>query len=769
MGKNLEEMCRLVTGKGMWHIGENHVSDGPHGVRAQDDNAKNNDSIVATCFPTACAISCSWNKELVAKMAKALAIEAKELGVSMLLGPGVNIKRSPLCGRNFEYYSEDPYLSGELAISYIKSMQDEGVATSLKHFAGNSQETHRMTSNSMIDDRALHEIYLRAFEKTIKEANPVSIMASYNYLNGISACENEYLLTEVLRKQWKYNGLVISDWGACVNLPACINAGLDVEMPDSLGNHFDDLLNKAKNNHDFYKKLECSVARIDNFNNEYKLKDKKKAISKDILNKHHKLAEEIANECIVLLKNDDLFPLKNIKNILLVGELADKPRIQGGGSSHVNTSNVSSFIKELKKYGINAKYVKGYKTTSFKRNAMLEKQAIAAVKDAKQNGVPVLFFAGLTDIAEGEGYDRDSYNLPDNQSALLKKLLEIDDNMGCISFSGSPYDMGLVSKCKGLMHLYLGGEGVVEAAVKSVLGITNPSGKLAESIPFSEKDVPSFGCFARQGSQNEHIDDIQYRESIFVGYRYYDTFNIPIRYCFGFGLSYTKYNYSNISIKKVNDNFVVSFQIENIGDIEGSEISQVYVKNPKGDYFRANKELRGFSKNHLRPKEKKNVEIVLDDRAFDVYQDGQFQKIEGTYEIQVGASLVDIRLSTNVEIKGEKIKCTLKKYAPLSEEDFKFIYHYEISHFSNLSPGEFSTKNSLVQMKDYSVLARRWIKIGKLLTRIMYFPKPLNDPEVRMMLEGILEGNIDSVCNQSGGVLSKKTIDKVVASANKGE
>ena len=249
MGKSLEEMCRLVTGRGTWHIGDIHVSDGPHGIRAQEDGAKNNDSYEATCFPTASSAACYWNRELIGKMGEGLAQEAKALGVSVVLGPGVNMKRSPLCGRNFEYYSEDPFLTGELASSYIIAMQECGVGTSLKHFAGNSQETHRMTSNSMIDERALHEIYLRAFEKTVKKAKPATIMASYNYLNGLPACENKHLLTDILRNDWKYEGLVMSDWGACVDLPECISAGMDVEMPDSCGNHYDEIWNIAATNH----------------------------------------------------------------------------------------------------------------------------------------------------------------------------------------------------------------------------------------------------------------------------------------------------------------------------------------------------------------------------------------------------------------------------------------------------------------------------------------------------------------------------------------
>ena len=760
MGKSLEEMCRLVTGAGAWHIGNIHVSDGPHGIRAQEDGAKNNDSYEATCFPTASSTACSWNRELIRKMAEGMASEAKELGVSVVLGPGINIKRSPLCGRNFEYYSEDPFLAGELAVAYICAMQTNGVGTSLKHFAGNSQETHRMTSNSMIDERALHEIYLSAFEKTVKCAKPATVMASYNYLNGVPACENYELLTDILRKQWGYEGLVMSDWGACVDLPACIAAGMDVEMPDSCG------LEQA---------LRTSVYRIEKLVAAYGKnrieKKETKCVSEQTRNHNHELARRIEEESAVLLKNDGFFPLKDIGEILLIGDLADKPRIQGGGSSHIHTDRVDNFIEEFEKQHIKVHFARGYRSNTFHRDSRLEKEALEKLQKAKKQNMPVLFVGGLTDIAEGEGYDRESFELPANQTALLEQILCIDDKIGFISVSGSPYNMELPSKCKGLLQLYLGGEAAAAACVRLVTGVVNPSGKLAESIPYCEKDVPSYGYFGRQGEQNHHLDDVAYRESIFPGYRYYDTFDVPVRYCFGYGLSYTQFTYSDLQISKAtNESYQISFCIENTGMVSGSEISQLYIKNPQTDDFRANRELRGFEKTDLKPSEKKKIVIAIDERAFSVYQNGEFQVIEGVYEIQIGSSLQDIRLSETVEVNGTKLVSPLYRNTkvPLSEKDFNMIYSYPCTHFSDMKPGEFTTKNSLIQMAPYSRLAKKWIRIGKIAARLMYFPKSMQDPEVRMMTEGILEGNIDSVCNQSGGLIKNRTIKKIVDSANKG-
>lgn len=776
MGKSLEEMCRLVTGYGTWHIGEIHVSDGPHGIRAQEDGAKNNDSYEATCFPTASSIACSWNTELIAKMAKGMAKEAKELGVSVVLGPGVNMKRSPLCGRNFEYYSEDPLLAGELAAAYIRAMQEEGVGTSLKHFAGNSQETHRMTANSMIDERALHEIYLAAFECAVKEAEPATVMASYNYLNGVPACENAGLLTDILRKKWGYDGLVMSDWGACVDLPACIAAGMDVEMPDSHGNHFEELLEAVKTGKLSMEVLEQAVKRIETLNDTYKQKRiddrNRKKVSPDTREKNHALARAAEEESAVLLKNDGFLPLNGATEIVIIGDLAAVPRIQGGGSSHIHTAKIDSFIEQFEKQNVKVRFARGYKNTTFKKNRRLEKEALELVRTAAERNLPVLFFGGLTDIAEGEGYDRESFELPENQASLLEQLLAVYENIGFISVGGSPYNMKLPSACRALLQLYLGGEAVGAACAGIVMGDVNPSGKLAETIPYKETDVPSYGYFGTQEKQSGHKDDVEYRESIFVGYRYYDTFDVPVRYCFGHGLSYTEFAYSDLKVVPTGEQSCrVTFCVKNVGARPGCEVSELYVGNPATEAFRARRELRGFAKTRLEPGEKKEVEILLEGRAFSAYRNGEFRVIGGVYEIQVGASIQDIRLSEKLEVAGEELVCplTLKTPVPLSEEDFGLIYTGQRTDFTHRAPGEFTTKNSLIQMQPYSALARRWIRIGKIAAGLMYFPKSMKDPEVRMMVEGILTGNIDSVCNQSGGVVKKKTIQKIVDSANRGK
>ncbi|MBR6382315.1 MAG: glycoside hydrolase family 3 C-terminal domain-containing protein [Lachnospiraceae bacterium] len=764
---------RLVTGFGAWHIGSCRVSDGPHGVRAQEDGAKNNDSYEAACFPTASGAACSWDPEMTARMARGIAAEAKELGVSVVLGPGVNIKRSPLCGRNFEYYSEDPLLAGTLASAYVKAMQECGVGTSLKHFACNSQETHRMTSNSMVDRRALHEIYLAAFEQVVREAKPATVMASYNFLNGSPACENRYLLTDVLRNRWGFEGLVMSDWGACVDLPACIEAGMDVEMPDSRGAHYKALRKAVEEGRVKASSMERALQRVRELCERYPERKPEGAapqVSEETREHSHRLAGEIAEECAVLLKNEGFFPLPAGSRILIVGDLAARPRIQGGGSSHIHTERIDDPVEEFRKLGAEVRFVRGYACDTAARNEKLEQEAVSAVREAAESGTPILFFGGLTDMAEGEGYDRDSFGLPENQKALLSRILEITDRIGFLSFGGAPYDMTLPDRCRGVLQLYLGGEAVGSACARIVLGEVTPSGKLAESIPFSEKDVPSCGYFGRQGEQALHPDDVEYRESIFVGYRYYDTFQKPVRYCFGHGLSYTYFAYSDLKLARDEEGrLLVCFTLENTGERPGKEVCQVYVKNPEGDAFRPARELRGFAKVYAEPGEKKQVEIPLGDRAFSVWQDEDFRVIGGIYEIQVGASLQDIRLRLKTTVEGEALRSplTLQHAVPLSDSDFGRIYEGERTRFSDLQPGDYTRKNSLAQMRAHSGLARAWAAFGRAAIRMMFPGRPAQDPEIRMMTEGLLEGNIDSVSSQSGGLLGKRMVDAIIASANR--
>ena len=790
MKLTLEEKCRLVTGKGMWHnhdlegkVQSIHLSDGPHGVRAALDGAHNNDSFEATCFPTASSVACSWDKDLIAQMADGIAKEAKDLGVSILLGPGINMKRSPLCGRNFEYLSEDPYLAGTMASSYVKAVQANGVGTSVKHFAGNNQETHRMTANSRIDERALREIYLAAFERVVKEAKPATIMASYNRLNNLHACENKHLLTEILRDEWGYEGLVMSDWAACAFLDACIEAGMDLEMPDSNGNHYLSLYDAIKEGRMDEKHLDCAVEKILKMVEDYQVEDASllsdaKQVKRETRVANHRLARKVETESAVLLKNDGFLPIKRGTEVLVVGELAKKLRFQGGGSSHINTEHVSPLFKALSGVGLFPTYVQGYDVDDSKPDEDLEAEALIAVYEAEQKGMPILFFGGLTDKAEGEGYDRDSYRLPENQTSLLRQMLNISKNIGFVSFGGAPYAMNLVNKTRAVLQMYLGGEAVAGACALLLSGKANPCGKLAESFPYAIEDTPSYGYFGKQGDQRNHLDDVDYRESIFIGYRYYDTMKKRVLYPFGHGLSYTTFEYSDLKVRKStakNVSAKVSFNVTNTGTVAGKEIAQVYIKNPQEDILRPEKELRGYEKVFLNPGETKTIEISLDDRAFSVYADHTmnqeeegFVTVAGKYEVLVGASSRDIRLSKEIEMSGAELcyKVSLEKQIPLTDSDFAKIYQYEIVDFSHIKPGDFTVKNSLTQLATACVEGKILLKLAKSACRIMMLPKPKTDPEVVMMMEGVTDGSLDSIVTFGTGAINIGMAEKLVEKAN---
>ena len=783
-----EQCISLVTGKGTWHtddcnhvIPSIHLSDGPNGLRSQDENASsNNDSKTATCFPTESAIASGWDIQAISDMASAIASEALLDDVSVLLGPGVNIKRSPLCGRNFEYLSEDPYLSGVLAAAYIKAVQSKGIAASLKHFAGNSQETHRQTQNSEIDERALREIYLAAFEIAVKDAAPATIMASYNRLNGKYSCENKRLLTEILRKEWDYQGAVVSDWGACTNLSASLEAGMDLEMPDSLGVHTALLKRDLQTGRLSMSTLRQAADRVLTLIRLYHpdAAARKQALGEislckeDLLKTDHELARRLSAGSAVLLKNDGILPLnsRHLK-IAVIGALAEDMRFQGGGSSHINPGTVISAVSALKDKGYQIRFEKGYNTVPDIPDETLSERAVslAGVSDV------VLFFGGLTDRSEGEGYDRKTLSLPANQLALIHELTTANKPIVFISFGGAPFAMPFCNDMSAILHMYLGGEAVGEAVCDLISGDVNPSGKLAETFPLSEKDIPCIHNFAA-GS-----DDVEYRESIFVGYRYYDTFHIPVQYPFGFGLSYTKFEYSDLTVSCRNPytggNASVRFRIKNSGSCPGAEIAQLYIKNPVCSYPRAAKELRGFTKISLKPGETKECEIILNDRSFSIYDTDTkcFVMPTGTYGILIGSSSQDIRLAAELSVSGKEIikderqrlpSYFSKKVQAVPEEEFARLYGKPLSHFDITEPGCFTVRHSLAVLSRHSLLARMILRFALNEAYRMFPGKPPGDPEVRMTVSAITEGTVDSISLQSGGALPYKIVNAMVLSAN---
>jgi beta-glucosidase len=779
----------LLTGKGLWHTNDCDkklpsilLTDGPHGLRRQEENEmENNVSYPATCFPPACTVASSWDTEAAAEAASALADEAIAEHVSVVLGPGVNIKRSPLCGRNFEYFSEDPFLSGKLAASYIRALQRKGVAASLKHFAGNNQETRRQTSNSQIDERALREIYLAAFETAVKEGKPATVMASYNRLNGTYACENKTLLTDILRKEWGFDGVIVSDWGACTNLPACIQAGMDLEMPGSGSIHTGRLRQAVKEGTISEADIDKAASRIEKLVHTYAVPGEelhKTGISPALFEKNHLTAKDIACRSAVLLKNDGMLPLKQEQDVLVIGELAERMRFQGGGSSHIHTTKTKNAVESLADCGMHVRYARGYTSVSGTQetDAALAEQAVAAARDAAAEQIPVLFFGGLTDSIEGEGFDRTTLSLPENQLALFNAVREANPDTAFISFGGSPVEMPFADKVRAILQMYLPGQAAGEACAELITGRVNPSGKLAETFPLSCSDIPCKDWFGRK------TDDVEYRESIFTGYRYYDTFKIPVRFPFGHGLSYTTFSYSGLHLSTpvfTGGTLTVSFTVTNTGTAAGAETVQLYVQNPPCSCLRAEKELRAFAKMYLEPGEQRRIDLTLDERSFSLYdkKEKKFIMPSGTYTILASASIADCRLKAELTVRGTEYECDDRaslscyfrrdgSHLEVTEEQFRILYGRETSSFDVLKKGTFTVQNSLQQLADYSHLAGivKWAAVHGVY--LMFRKRRRNDPEILMMINGILEGTVDSVVCQSKGIVPYRIAEAVVLSAN---
>lgn len=714
----LKEKASLCSGKDFWHLKsierlglpEIMVCDGPHGLRKQ--NAENKkvgigNSYPATCFPTAVTTACSWDRDLIYKMGQALAEECLQHGVSVLLGPGVNMKRSPLCGRNFEYFSEDPELAGEMGAAFIAGVQSKGIGTSLKHFAGNSQEMKRMTSNSIIDERALREIYLRAFEKAVKKSQPWTVMNAYNLLNGTYCSENDWLQNKVLRDEWGFKGAVVSDWGAVNDRVAGLNAGNDLEMPSSGG------VNDAK----IVEAVKCGV--IDETTLDERVDKLIDIILKGAANKkpgykfdvkaHNLLSRQIAEQSMVLLKNDgNILPLKRVEGeyVAVIGAFADNPRYQGAGSSIINPTMIDSGRRAFNNSPISVKFADGYDRSGKRKN---EDAYITEACNLAKNASKAVVFIGLTDDYESEGFDRSTMKLPDGHNRLVEAVSRVNDNVIVVLEGGSPVEMPWADDVKAILNAYLGGQSVAPAIVDVLTGKANPCGKLAETYPICLKDTPT--SFRYPDSK----EDVQYRESIFIGYRYYDKVERNVRFPFGFGLSYTSFEYSDIKLKKKNltkgEGAKVTFTIKNTGDVAGSEIAQVYVAKPESKIFRAPKELKGFVKIHLEPGEEKKVSVELDDRAFAFWNTAteDWCVESGEYKILVGASSRDIRLEAAAKMKSEDDETIvdLRESAGVyfdgdparaREDDFKVIYGGEFKLAPEITSD--SLNNSIERSKD---------------------------------------------------------------------
>lgn len=659
-GMTLEEKAAMCSGADFWHTEgfEKHgipsmmVSDGPHGLRKQDlegDHLGVNDSIKAVCFPTGCGMASSFDRALVSQMGEALGEECQAEKVGVILGPAVNIKRSPLCGRNFEYYSEDPFLATEIATAHINGVQSKNVGTSIKHFCMNNQETRRLSVSSDADERTMHEIYLAAFEGAIKNAKPWTVMCCYNKVNGVYGSENKLTLTDILREQWGFEGFVVSDWGAVNDRVEGLKAGMDLEMPCSFGEN-DRLIVEAVQNGTLKEEVvDQAVERI--LNIVFMAEEGRDTTAVFDLDAQHELSRKISADTMVLLKNEDqILPLDRAKTVALIGKYAKTPRFQGGGSSHINCHKVTSMLDCMteKEHYL---YAQGYDDVE---DVVDEALIAEAVETAKKADTAVIF-AGLPDNFESEGYDRSHMRMPNCQNELIRRVAEVQPNTVVVLHNGSPVEMPWIGQVKAVLEAYLGGQAVGGAEYDVLFGDVNPSAKLAETFPIKLEDNPSYLNFPGNAER------VEYNEGIFVGYRYYDYKKMDVLFPFGHGLSYTTFSYSNLKVDKTSfsaeDTVKVSVDVTNTGIRAGKEIVQLYVRDPESRAVRPVRELRAFDKVQLQPNETKTVSFTLSKRAFAYYEPDihDWYAEPGEYVIEIGRSSRDIALEQSVTLTGEML------------------------------------------------------------------------------------------------------------------
>jgi len=653
----LEEKCSLLSGSDFWHtqpverlgVKACMVSDGPHGLRKQDqtgDHLGINDSIKAVCYPTACATAASFDRDLVRALGEGIGDACQHEELSVVLGPAVNIKRSPLCGRNFEYFSEDPYLAAELAVSHISGVQSRNVGTSIKHFAANSQEHRRMSSDARVDERTLREIYFPAFEQAVKRAQPWTVMCSYNKINGTYASENPWLLTKVLRDEWGFKGYVVSDWGAVSDRVAGVAAGLDLEMPSSGGVNDKRVVEAVRAGRLDEKLVDQAVERILTINERY-LSNAAPSTPWD-KDAQHEQARQMAAECMVLLKNEDnVLPLREGESLAVIGKFAVQPRFQGGGSSHINSHKITSLMDALE--GVpGVTYAQGYDIKNEQPDEALIAEAVAAAKNADK----AVIVAGLPDSFESEGYDRKHMRMPNCQVELIRRVAEVNPNTIVVLYNGSPVEMPWLGCVKAVIEGYLGGQAVGGATCDVLYGKVNPCGRLPESFPIKLEDNPSFLSYGGEGNV------AVYTEGVFVGYRYYDKKKMDVLFPFGYGLSYTSFEYSNLTVSaeqiKDTDTLTVTVDVTNTGSLAGKEVVQLYVGDKESEVFRPVRELKGFEKVALAPGETKTVTFTLEKRAFAYWNTTihDWYVESGDFTIEIGRSSRDIVLVKDVYVEG---------------------------------------------------------------------------------------------------------------------
>ncbi len=771
----LKKRISLLSGKGNWQTNEISkfnipsltMNDGPAGLRKPVENPQDkarediqNDTFLATCFPSAALNACSWDPSLMEEFGKAIANECKAHNTNIILAPGINIKRNPLCGRNFEYLSEDPILSAKMASAFIDGCQNEGVGTCLKHFALNNQETRRFTYTAEVDSRALHELYLKPFEIVVKKSNPWMVMASYNLVNGFHSTSNQYLLKDVLKGDWQYDGVVVSDWGAVDRIVDSHKNGLDLEMPCFDNKDRNKVLFKAVKRHQLpMSDVRDSASRI------LKLVERcssTKMGEEAKYKENHELAVKMAEKSIVLTQNDGILPLANYDDVCVIGAFAEKPRIQAGGSSHVETKNSISFLDVVNKNRETpVAYEPGYSLTKISEDA--EKAMRFDACDLASTHKRVILFLGVPETDESEGYDKESMRLRTEQYTLYEDIAAINDNIIVVLCSGSPVELSSISHAKALLITYLPGEGGYEALSNIILGEVNPSGKLAETWPIRYLDVPSSTFFPGNN------DFSLYKESIFVGYRYYLTAQKKVQFPFGYGISYTKYDYQNIvaSTKTLEEGkkITVTFDVINMGGRNGEEIVQLYVSPLNSDLYQPKRVLKAFNKVAIKSWAGKSVKLTLDYDDFAIWsmEQNRFVVEDGDYLLEVGASSEDIRLSVQIHLKSNyKAKSeifhlpnyynlTAKRPFALVDDEFAYLLGRDYVNDLPNRNRKITINSTFGEIAD--------TKIGKLVIKEFkkrFETQAINEEGMEKMLSSLMETPIRCAC--MGGVSDKQAL-----------
>ncbi|MCA1041822.1 glycoside hydrolase family 3 C-terminal domain-containing protein [Bacillus infantis] len=766
----LEEKASLMSGQNFWNtkpierlgIPSIMLTDGPHGLRKQGGKADHlglNKSLPATCYPTAATLANSWDKSLIYKVGQDIGKEARSEKVSVLLGPGLNIKRNPLCGRNFEYFSEDPYLTGELASEMVKGIQSNSISACPKHYAVNSQEHMRMTIDEIVDERSLREIYLTGFEKVVKESNPSTMMSSYNKVNGEYANENQHL-ADILYSEWGFEGVVVTDWGGNNDRVAGLKAHNQLEMPSTNGITDKEIVEAIKTGRLDESILDEAVDQL--LNLIYKVHvDDKETVQVDYEN-HHNKAVEAARQSIVLLKNENnILPLKAGTEVAVIGDFAKDPRYQGAGSSLINPYKLSNPFDSLQKSSLKiAGYAQGFKRMGAKSSTLLQEATRLA-----ESAEAVLLFIGLDESKEAEGVDRKDLKLAQNQLELVESLAKVNENVIVVLSGGGALELPFADKVSGIIHTYLSGQGGGEAVVDILLGKSNPSGKLSETFPIRYTDVPSSSYYPGNQATSEH------REGLFIGYRYYETANIPVRYPFGFGLSYTTFEYTDIAI----DGLAVNFNLTNTGKFAGAEIVQLYIEKEDSVIFRSKKELKSFEKVYLEPGETKQVTLVLTERDFSYYNPEikNWEVESGNYKVQIGSSIQDIHLEKMIEMAGVSPSVFLKsEYPHYASANVKDIPDLEFEKAlgrklpaANWDPHKELGMNDTINQAQY----KNWL--GKLLYRSImffhYFFNKIGKPLTANNVYFVINMPFRQIDRFSGGKVSKKNVERLLRWINR--